>query len=419
MQNRLIITILLLISFSFTAASQKLINSPFSRFNIGTMEPAGSFRSLGMGGISTSVRGNNTLYFSNPASYSSLDTNSFIFDFGVDYGRNILSDGISSHSSDDFNFDHLLFGFPLAKGWGIGAGIVPYSSGYYKLSETGLDDESVGEYNSTHSGQGGFTSFFLGTGVKISKNFSAGVNMTLLFGELSRSYQLSFADFYAFSNNSTEKLQMNGINFDYGIQYTAALKNDYFFNAGISLTTGKYYNTEYSNLTYKSTISSIRDTISYVFDDWTSAYIPGTLRMGISFGKKNKFTTGLDYITTEWSKSKIPGSQGYSADTRKILFGAEYTPDKFSNFSPLKRMDYRIGGHVGDNYLVINGVQVKEFGASFGIGIPMRRLSSTNIFFDYTRKTGSSVNRNIQEDYFTAGVSLNFYDWWFLQRKYD
>jgi hypothetical protein len=49
----------------------------------------------------------------------------------------------------------------------------------------------------------------------------------------------------------------------------------------------------------------------------------------------------------------------------------------------------------------------------------MRRLSSTNIFFDYTRKTGSSVNRNIQEDYFTAGVSLNFYDWWFLQRKYD
>ena len=102
------------------------------------------------------------------------------------------------------------------------------------------------------------------------------------------------------------------------------------------------------------------------------------MRFGISFGKKNKFTTGLDFVTTKWSASKIPGSTGYAADTRSLLFGAEYIPDKFSNYSFINRIEYRIGGHIGDNYLIINGEQIKEYGASIGIGIPMRRTTIKN-----------------------------------------
>src|SRR5512133_2003719 len=117
MRNKLILSLFLLIIISITATSQKSINSPYSRFNIGSIEPSGSFRSLGMGGFSTGMRGNNTLFFSNPASYSSIDTNSFVFDFGMHFGRSTISDGSSTHTSDDYNFDHLLIGFPVAKGW--------------------------------------------------------------------------------------------------------------------------------------------------------------------------------------------------------------------------------------------------------------------------------------------------------------
>ena len=75
MQNKLIIVIFIsLFSFAYTANGQKHINSPYSRFNIGTLEPAGSFRSLGMGGVGTAMRDNSSIYFTNPASYSSLDT---------------------------------------------------------------------------------------------------------------------------------------------------------------------------------------------------------------------------------------------------------------------------------------------------------------------------------------------------------
>ena len=76
---------------------------------------------------------------------------------------------------------------------------------------------------------------------------------------------------------------------------------------------------------------------------------------------------------TKWSESKIPGSAGYAADTKEIKFGAEYIPEKFSNYSFLKRLEYRIGAHMGDNYLIINGEQIKEYGASIGLGLPMRR----------------------------------------------
>jgi hypothetical protein len=151
--------------------------------------------------------------------------------------------------------------------------------------------------------------------------------------------------------------------------------------------------------------------------------------VGISFGKKNKFTTGVDYTYTKWSASQIPGSVGYAADTRQLAFGAEYIPDKYSNYNYISRIEYRLGAHFGDNYLIINQEQVKEYGASFGFGLPLRRVnmngnmffdsSKANLFFDYTRRSGFSSSTVHFENYISMGISLNLYDFWFIKKKYD
>jgi hypothetical protein len=427
MRNKLIILLSIsLFLITSSAYSQKLINSPYSRFNIGTLEPSGSFRSQGMGGISVGMRDNSSIYFANPASYSSIDTNSFVFDFGLDYSRNKMTDGVSSFTTEDANFDHLLMGLPITKGFGFAVGMVPVSNGYYKMAESVLQsdpgyDPSVGEYSTYHAGEGGLTNVFLGSGIKLNKNFSVGVNMNILFGQIKRVNQFAFADYYnVYNNNSTERLQIGGVNFDYGIQYFVPIKKDFFFNAGASFSSGKYLNSKYENYIFRYTAYSTVDTISYVADNSKSTYLPGGLKLGISFGKINKLTAGFDYITTKWSKSKIPGSSGYAADTKSFLFGLEFIPDKFSNYSFIKRMEYRVGGHVGSNYLIINNEQVKEIGASVGIGIPMMRsLSKTNLFFDYTRKNGSALNNLHTENYYTVGISLNLYDFWFYKQKYE
>jgi hypothetical protein len=418
---------ILLFSITFTALSQKIVNTPFSRFNIGSLDQIGSFRSIGMGGIGTAMRDNSSIFFSNPASYSSLDTISFVFDFGLDYSMSYLSDSASKHSSDDINFDHLLMGFPLAKGWGVALGVTPLSSGYYRISDpSSVNNPSSEDYYSTHSGTGGLSNFFIGTGKNINKHISVGVNMTVLFGRLERYDSIQFLDYDVFSNVKTEKLQLGGVNLEYGIQYTTTLKNNYFLNAGISIRSGKNYNSNYEHFLYKYTSYGTRDTVSYDSDRSSKSYLPGSFSLGIAFGKKNKFTTGLDYISTKWSKASIPGSSGYAADTKSLLFGAELIPDKTSNYSLLKRVEYRLGAHYGDNYLVINGEQLKEYGVSVGVGVPLSRsfsdirsFSKINLFIDYTKKSGSAGSILPVENYFTMGVSLNIYDIWFMKRKYD
>lgn len=420
MRNKLtIFFLILLFPLSLTVYGQKQVNSPFSRFNLGSIDPAGSFKSQAMGGISVSLKDNASIFYTNPATYSSLDTNSFVFDFGLDYSMNRLSDGVSSYTSDDMNFDHLIMGFPLSKKWGMSLGVVPFSNGYYKMTEK-VENAGTGNYTSAHAGSGGLTSIFLGTGLQVFKNFSAGINFSVLFGELKRTNDFYFDDIYnAFNNSSTESLRLSGVNFDYGIQYSIPLKNKYFINAGASLTAGKHYKSSYENFVYRYTAFGTSDTVSFNAVESGSLFVPGTFRAGISFGKVNKFTAGVDYVNTKWSKSTIPGSASYIGDTKMFMFGLEYTPDKYSNFSLLKRIDYRIGAHTGDNYLIIGGKQVKEAGVSAGFGIPLRTYSKANFFVDFTRKTGPASGGIRTEDYITFGASLNLYDFWFVKHKYD
>ena len=229
---------------------------------------------------------------------------------------------------------------------------------------------------------------------------------------------MSFSGVY--QNNATEKIEMHGINLNYGLNYSTSIRNDYFLTAGISVSAGKNYRTDYNQLAYKYTVYNTLDTISFIADDTTKTFVPGTIGLGFTLGKTNKFTAGFDYLYTQWSKAKLPGVQGYAADSRSYRFGVEYIPDRYSNYSMIKRIEYRAGAHFGDTYLVINDEQIKEFGASFGVGIPMRRTySRTNIFFDFTRRSGSGVGTIHREDYYTMGISLNLFDFWFMKRKYE
>lgn len=398
---------------------------------MGTLDPTGSFRSLSMGGVGIAMGSNNAIYFGNPASYTSIDTTSFLFDFGMDYSIiDLMGAGNEKYRSDDMNFDHLLIGFPLGKRWGMAAGIVPVSNGYYNLAETikpVAGDLVTGDVYSIHKGDGGFSNFFIGTGFKVTKNLSAGVNVSVLFGQIQRVNQFEFADYTnTFSEARSEKLKINGINLDYGFQYTAPLKKDYFFTAGISMTAAKNYRSEldinWQRFTVYSSTNYSPDTLSYSnISSKDSTRLPSTIRMGVAFGKKDKFVAGIDFIATNWSNARIHGSNEYMTNTQSLLFGIEYIPEKYSNTSFLKRIEYRMGGHISNNYLLINDVKIKEYGASCGLGVRMIKtsLSQANFYFDFTRKNGDFSRGLHNENYYTIGFSLNLYDFWFVKRKYD
>jgi len=102
--------------------------------------------------------------------------------------------------------------------------------------------------------------------------------------------------------------------------------------------------------------------------------------------------------------------------------GFEFVPEKYSNTSFLKRIEYRIGLNYGDNYLILDGVQLKEYGASTGFAVRMRptsSLSKLTWYFQYTRREGDLAKGLPNEDIFTTGISLNLYDFWFIKKRYD
>ena len=428
MRNRYLLITILLLSVLFPAViAQKQINSPYARFNIGVLEPQGSFKSRAMGGTGTALRDNRSLFYMNPASYSSIDTNSFVFDFGMDFGMSTLTQGDALYNSNDMTFNHLVMGFPIAKGWSIATGIVPVSYGYYNISQDIKEGDAdytavTGPYSLFYKGKGGLSNAFLGTGANITKNFSVGVNMALLFGILERNFTLRFDDLDNYFHNSTsEKMQVRGINLEYGMQYRTKIKDKYFLVAGLSMASEKRYKSDYYYIAVKTSAYNAVDTISLISDKAAPILIPATYRAGISFGKTDKYTTTFDFSATNWGKSDIPGYSGYAAKTKSFMWGLEIVPDRYSNFSYLKRVEYRLGAHAGDNYLVINNSQIKEAGVSIGLGLPLRKnsLSRANIFADLTQKKGSEASGMHNERIITIGASINFYDFWFIQRKYD
>lgn len=429
MLNRLNIFLLLLIISIGQISAQKLVNSPYARFGPGTLEPAGLFKSLSMGGAATALRDPLTLNYLNPAAYSTIDTNSFIFDFGLDYRMIDLSDGVNRDISDDMNFHHITMGFPITKHSGIAFGLVPYSSGYYNISSQTLPgdpdyDPLVGETVNIHKGKGSINKFFIGAAVIPVKNLSLGVNLEFLFGSIERSNNFLFNEGSNFYNNRTsESILLRGHNFVYGVQYDIDLGEKKLLTAGVTFSAGKDYSADYENLAaryslYTGSIYST-DTLTYEAGTEITVKLPQQLSFGLAYTVTDRMTLIADYTTTKWSDSNFPGYNQYLVDRNSFKAGISFIPNKTSNRNFLERIEYRIGGHTAKSHLVVNGEQLSEFGITFGVGLPMNRSKSMiNIFLGYGTRKGSFENNLHKETCFDFGISFNFYDNWFEKRKY-
>lgn len=406
-----------------------MINSPYARFGPGIIEQQGILKSRSMGGAGIALRDPLSINYLNPASYTSVDTNSFVFDFGIEYQSNTLTDESGSYSSDDINFHHLAMAFPITKWMGFAFGVVPYSNGYYNLMKTVTEDDPeynpiIGEVQNTHKGSGSYNNFFAGIGISPFRNLSLGVNFTYLFGNIERDNLYLFTeDKNQFNNLSSENIRVYGYDFDYGMQYSISLKNDFYASVGISYSMKKVYNPEYEKLfiryaPYQSSEFSV-DTLTYVYQDNASVELPEEMGMGIAFGKKDLFLITADYTMTNWDEVTFHGYEEYLVNSSSIKLGAALIPDKDANYNYLNRIEYRLGGFFSDGHLMVNGEQLNEFGITFGAGLPMNRSKSrVNLHVEYLSRKGSLDNGLHNENCWTVGISLDLYDYWFIKQKY-
>ncbi len=433
MQNTarvLLLTGFLLLPAVLFAQFNNNTTSPFSRFGLGDLHSLTFGRTAAMGGATLGSRTSQQINFANPASYTSVDTLSFLFEFGLNGKFSSYKNDLGHFTTNDVNFRYMAMSFPISDRIAIGLGLTPYSDVGYDIS---VNDSIAltGNINYKYYGDGSLSRAFIGVAVEPLKNISVGANLFYFFGTLSRNGMAIFPDLNdAYSIQRNDQIRIRDVGANFGIQTTLLMKKDQWVTLAATLESKPRFTAFYSDITIKS-VSYYDPTVQKTFTDSdTVTYheqVKGKVRLplsagaGISYVKKNKLEMNADCFYQAWSKASFPSDVSYELlkDRMVVAVGGEYIPDKFSIRSYTQRMAYRAGLKYEDSYLVINNQHIKDFGMSFGVGLPVYRSNSTINISGEVGKRGSTQNNLIRENYLKLNLSVNLYDLWFIKRKFD
>jgi len=404
--------------------SQTNISSPYSRYGLGQLHETSNFKLTSMGGMGLAVKKNDLINVSNPATYAGFDSTSFVFECGVRGIFSQLSDNNNNKAlSNNLSLNYLLFGFPIGKRISTSFGLLPYSNMGYKLSDSTVLD-NIGNVNYLYQGTGGFNKAFIGSAISILPNLSIGANFSYIFGSLQKTRTITFpevANIYSLRHN--ESLIANDFLLDYGLFYEKKLKNNYAIAIGLTSSNATKINAStdvliesFSGVNYIQ--PNIKDTIVNTSTIGKIA-IPASYGGGIALKKGDNWLLGLDYKFQEWSKFTSFGLSDSLKNSTQIAIGTEFSPSYTISSSILKRSTYRFGFKYHKTYLQIRNTQLRDYGISFGVGIPVQRSrSNLNIGLEFGQR-GTTDNNLIKETYGMLTFSLSIYERWFIRRKYN
>ncbi len=401
-------------------------SSPYSRYGLGDLQPYSFGRSSAMGGASLASRNKQQINIANPASYSTVDSLVFMFEFGV-FGRfSNFSNELTSMQVNDINFSYFTMNFQITNWLGTSLGLTPYSDVGYHV-EVQEEVPNAGNIMNRYYGEGSLSKAFLGFGMEPFKNFSVGANFNYLFGMLNRNSETIFLSSGSFYNNQKyETLRLRDFSVTLGTQVTIPLKEKNSLTLAAVFEspkyTGFYSEVRSKYVTIPQGSSSITDSKvdTIGLENKISVEFPLTYGVGISYVKENILEVNADYYHQQWSETNLPGSSGgLLTDLDKFAFGAEWVPDRFSIRSYLSKVAYRAGVKYEKSYLMLGGQQINDFGISFGVGLPVYRSNSTiNVSAEIGRR-GTKQNNLVLENYAKLNLSVNLFELWFIQRRFE
>ena len=418
------ITVIFLALLVHSGFAQIIISSPYSRYGIGDLQNNKYLRNISMGGISYGFRNPNGVNYINPASYTAFDTNSFVFETGVNSQFFQLKTTDFAQFSNYTSLAYLVFGFPVTKWWGASMGLLPFSSVGYKIS-TYETNPQFGEINYLYEGTGGLNQFYIGNAFRL-KNLSIGFNAAYVFGNLGKQTTVSFPD-----SNNYLGLQLNNstlvrdIFLTFGLQYQIKLSKD------VTMCLGAVYN-------YKSKLNAEEDSLAYTFISAGSGnqnikdtvvnsthtkgkiVFPQSIGGGITIGKADRWLIGIDYQMQNWKDYSLFGEKDSLRNSWMISVGSEFTPKNTSVSGYFSRIHYRFGARYNQTYLQIRNSQIKEYAVSAGLGFPLKRIKTTLNLGLEAGQRGTTENNLIKEQFFRIILSLSVNEKdWFIKRKFD
>ncbi|MCR4994601.1 MAG: hypothetical protein K6A32_04360 [Bacteroidales bacterium] len=423
-------------------------NSSYSRFGLGLPNDHSQSYNRSMGGVAQGLRSGSRVNMKNPASYSAMDSLTFLFDLGMGLQRTRYDQGSSHLTANNTSFDHVTSAFRVAKNVGMSLGFLPYSRVGYSFTQS--QDVTVDPYTGqsitntySYDGSGGLNQAYIGAGWQVFKGFSIGANVGFMWGNLNHQVVQSFAE-----NGTTNSSSYNSLSTyyttrvktwtgDIGVQACLPLNEKNALNFGATIGLGHKIGGE---STIRRTVLS-GDTIEASTDKGFS--LPMTYSVGAAWEHDKKLTVAADITMEKWSDCRTPefnpDSRTYSAtkgsytNLWRINAGAEYVPSRYdSRF--LRRVNYRLGAYYSTPYIKVpqGGHSLegpREYGVTAGIGLPIAnshtRLyvlspyfpSYVNVGVGWSRRDASASGL-IDENILSIHIGMTFNERWFMKWKF-
>jgi hypothetical protein len=415
---------------SFLAYNINKISSNFYFFCFGYFFSETTVEQSSMGGIGVAFNHYKYLNFTNPAAYSDLRYTTY--SFGILNNDLTVKSGTSTQNVNSTSLSYFALAFPIGNKAGLSIGLQPVSSIGYSLTNSMTDNNGELSEISSFSGNGGVNRVYSSFGIKVAKGFSVGLEADYNFGNVDNSI-LNRRSNVSLGTKFDEITVIEGTSVKLGVQYQKELKNKLILNAGATFKLGNSLNVTGDDYLYSLTFNgsgseSPRDTVSSNKIDG-KFNLPLKSIVGVGIGRSDNWYAGLEYenqeaISTTGLVASTSGAYRYGSSNR-ISLGGFYLPKINSISNYWNRVTYRAGARFEKSGLMVDGsgnntnfTPIDDFGISFGLGLPLQRLSSVNLGFEFGKR-GTTNNNLIEENYFNFRLSLSLTDKWFEKRKID
>jgi hypothetical protein len=447
-----------LFTLTFTTAavgySQLTSLNPYSSYGIGNQILATDGIQYALGGSTIAFSDSTMVSYYNSASIASLTKNYPLFSLGVNGAISNFTEGNNSYTRPFAALNQLILAVPFKRRYGISLGLAPYARRGYEF----IGQQAIGNTTDTvifdYSGNGSIGKGFVGLSFKVLNkpkyDFSIGSNVGYLFGTVTNSRKATLqGESKTGLALQSDRLQSFHYDFSFSGKYVFNDKNRIQINGFLEPSqqlTGRFADELYDR--FPNPAAPTTFLISLVSSVNTKAtYITGsTLRLGGNYTtsfqrntKKNKvFDSQLmflaEYVSTSFSDFRkdfnSESLSSYTADYNRLSFGLQYTPntDFYRNLNPtgfFNQVKYRVGTYTSSLPFSYQGEVFREFGTTFGFGIPLitsNSYSSINFGFDLGKRS-NSVAGSLNEKYigFNIGIIIapSKADYWFRKVKLD
>lgn len=387
--------------------AQNMTSSPFSRYAYGDMNenvPAG-YRA--MGGVGFGMRSNKAINPSQPASYTSCDTLTFMFDIAASANWSRYTDAGGMKNKANGNLEYLTMQFPLWKRWiAMSVGLLPYSSVGYAISLADSTANGAYHYTADYTGEGNISQVYGGLSFNICNWLALGANVYYMWGDLNRMRTLSFTEAGLNPTIQDEILSISSMRLRYGAQLFHTW-GDHSVSLG-----AVFENKMKLNSAYILIETQTQDSIPIFQDGWQ---VPMLYGVGGAYTWANRLTVGFDFERQHMASALYNGEAGSAnglQNRNRYAFGVEYRHNPYGR-KYVDRMLWRAGLSVQDEYLVSIGA--KRISASVGIGFPLLTIGTViNTTIEYTHRGASP---GLEDNALRLTIGASVAENWFFKRK--